>query len=116
MNIPINIQQQKLQNLQNDIYDLLHGVKCMFVISSQEFLEFMYKIESLILLLFEKYEEFEPNILQYINNSLLDNLPLLQSFNILLDITNQQLLITTAERQELKDDTWIFLYERIIFI
>jgi len=88
----------------------------MFVISSQEFLEFMYKIESLILLLFEKYEEFEPNILQYIYNSLLDNLPLLQSFNILLDITNQQLLITTAERQELKDDTWIFLYERIIFI
>ena len=33
------------------------------VIPGQEFLEFMYKMKSLILLLFEKYEEFEFNIL-----------------------------------------------------
>ena len=56
------------------------------VIPGQEFLEFMYKMESLILLLFEKHEEFEPNILQYINNSLMCNSPLLESFNILLNV------------------------------
>jgi len=33
------------------------------------------------LLLFEKYKEFGLNILQYINNSLMCNLPLLESFN-----------------------------------
>jgi len=42
-------------------------------------------MESLILLLFEKHKEFGPNILQYIHNSLLCNIPLLESFNILLN-------------------------------
>ena len=45
------------------------------VIPGQKFLEFMYKIELLVLLLFEKHTEFGPNILQYIHNSLLCNLP-----------------------------------------
>jgi len=49
----------------------------------------MYEMESLILLLFEKHEEFEPNILQYIHNSLSNNLPLLQSFNSLFDFAGQ---------------------------
>lgn len=85
------------------------------VIPGQEFLKFMYKMESLILLLFEKHEEFGPNILQYIYNSLSGNIPLFQSFNSLLDFANQQLL-TKPERQELKDDVRIFLYERTISI
>ena len=33
------------------------------VIPGEKFLKFMYKMESLILLLFEKHKEFEPNIL-----------------------------------------------------
>ena len=76
-------------------------------------------MESLILLLFEKHEEFGPNILQYIHNSLSNNLPLLQSFNSLFDFAGQQLLtceIAITERQELKDDVRVFLYERIISI
>ena len=79
----------------------------------------MYEMESLILLLFEKHEEFGPNILQYIHNSLSNNLPLLQSFNSLFDFAGQQLLtceIAITERQELKDDVRVFLYERIISI
>ena len=89
------------------------------VISGQKFLKFMYEMESLILLLFEKHEEFGPNILQYIHNSLSNNLPLLQSFNSLFDFAGQQLLtceIAITERQELKDDVRVFLYERIISI
>ena len=77
------------------------------VIPGREFLEFMYKMESLILLLFEKHKEFGPNILQYIHNSLLGNLPLLQSFNELLDFAGQQFLtceLATTERYELKDE------------
>src|SRR5579859_4581425 len=79
----------------------------------------MYKIKSLIILLFEKHEEFGPNILQYIHNSLSTNLPLLQSFNSLIDFAEQQLLThetTTSERQKLNNDVRIFLYERIISI
>ncbi len=89
------------------------------VIPGQKFLKFIYEMESLILLLFEKHEEFGPNILQYIHNSLSNNLPLLQSFNSLFDFAGQQLLtceIAITERQELKDDVRVFLYERIISI
>ena len=67
-----------------------------------------------ILLLFEKYEEFDPNILQYIHNSLLYNLPLIESFNNLFNITSK--LLFTCEPIELKDDVKKFLYERIISI
>ncbi len=73
-------------------------------------------MESLILLLFEKYEEFGPNILQYINNSLMCNSPLLESFNILLNVSSQMLSIHEPEKQELEDDVKNFLYERIISI
>ena len=84
------------------------------VIPGQEFLEFMYEMESLILLLFEKHEEFGSNILQYINNSLMCNSPLLESFNTLLNISSQMLSIHEPRKQELKDDGKNFLYERII--
>ena len=85
------------------------------VIPGQEFLEFFYKIESLILLLFEKHNEYGPNILEYICNSLLCNLPLLRSFNMLLDIASSCQHVM-AEKQELKDDVRMFLYKRIVYI
>jgi len=89
------------------------------VIPGQKFLEFMYKVESLVLLLFEKHKEFGPNILQYIYNSLLWNLPLIENFNTLID-TSTQMLFThesmNIKKQELKEDARSFLYERIISI
>jgi hypothetical protein len=60
--------------------------------------------------LFEKHKELGPNILQYIHNSLLCNIPLLESFNILLNTS------TCNQTLELKDDAKNFLYERIITI
>ncbi len=79
----------------------------------------MYKMESLVLLLFEKHKEFGPNILQYIHNCLLCNLPLVESFNTLFNISSQLLSIRESintEKQELKNDVKKFLYERIITI
>jgi len=87
------------------------------VIPGQKFLEFMYKIESLVLLLFEKHMEFGPNILQYIHNSLLCNLPLLENFNTLINFSTQMLSMCESinvKKHELKDDAREFLYERII--
>ncbi len=87
------------------------------VIPGQKFLEFMYKIESLVLLLFEKHTEFGPNILQYIHNSLLCNLPLLENFNTLINFFTQMLSMCESinvKKHELKDDAREFLYERII--
>ncbi|UZO29391.1 uncharacterized protein OCT59_022869 [Rhizophagus irregularis] len=89
------------------------------VIPGLKFLEFMYKIESLVLLLFEKHTEFGPNILQYIHNSLLCNLPLLENFNTLINISTQMLSTCDSiniTKYELKDDARDFLYERIIII
>src|SRR3954452_18692316 len=79
----------------------------------------MYKMESLVLLLFEKHTEFGPNILQYIHNSLLCNLPLLENFNTLINISTQMLSTCDSiniKKYELKDDAREFLYERIITI
>ncbi|RIA99325.1 hypothetical protein C1645_747428 [Glomus cerebriforme] len=76
-------------------------------------------MELLILLLFEKYKEFSPNILQYIHNSLLYNIPLLESFNALFIISSQRIFMCESintEKQELKDDVKKFLYEQIISI
>ncbi|PKY48540.1 hypothetical protein RhiirA4_464170 [Rhizophagus irregularis] len=76
-------------------------------------------MESLILLLFEKHREFGPNILQYIHNSLLCNLSLLETFNALFIISSQRISVCESintEKQELKDDVKKFLYERIISI
>ena len=89
------------------------------MIPGQKFLEFMYKIESLVLLLFEKHMELGPNILQYIHNSLLCNLLLLKDFNTLINISTQMLSMCESinvKKYELKDDTREFLYERIIII
>lgn len=86
------------------------------VVPGQDFLKFMYKMESLIILLFEKHKELGPNILHYINNSLMCNSLLLGAFNALLNISSQMLSIHEPEKQELKDDAKNFLYERIISI
>jgi hypothetical protein len=47
------------------------------IIPGQEFLQFMYKMESLIFQLFEKHKELGSNILQYIHNSLQSPLKML---------------------------------------
>lgn len=94
--------------------------KWINVIPGCEFLEFMYKMESLILLLFEKHGEFGPNILQYIHSSLLCNLSLLESFNALFIISSQQISMCESintEKQELKDDDKsFFMSELFLFI
>jgi len=108
----------KILNSEQVIYEKDVRSQTTNVIPGREFLEFMYKMESLILLLFEKHKEFGPNILQYIHNSLLCNLPLLESFNTLFDISSR--LLSTSEhiteKQELKEDARKFLYERVISI
>ena len=70
-----------------------------------------------MLLLFEKHTEFGPNILQYIHNSLLCNLPLLENFNTLINFSIQMLSMCKSinvKKHELKDNAREFLYERII--
>jgi hypothetical protein len=108
----------KILNSEQVVYERDVRSQITNVIPGQEFLEFMYKMESLILLFFEKHKKFGPNILQYIHNSLLVNLPFLQSFNTLLNLASQQLTCetATAESNELKDEVRNFLYERIISI
>ncbi|RHZ76745.1 hypothetical protein Glove_194g86 [Diversispora epigaea] len=91
------------------------------VIPGQDFLTFMYKVESIILLLFEKHKEYGPNILRYIHNSLLSNIFLLESFNTLIGISTKILSTYNfsnekkQEIQEMKEETYNFLYKRIIF-
>jgi hypothetical protein len=82
----------EILNSEQVVYEQDVRSQIINVIPGEKFLKFMYKMESLILLLFEKHKEFGPNILQYIYNSLLGNLPLLQSFNILLDFASQKFL------------------------
>ncbi|RIA99131.1 hypothetical protein C1645_811872 [Glomus cerebriforme] len=72
-------------------------------------------MELLVLLLFEKHKEFSPNILQYIHNCLLCNLPLLESFNTIFNISSQLLFMhesINTEKQELKNNVKKFLYGR----
>ncbi|PKB97158.1 hypothetical protein RhiirA5_433627 [Rhizophagus irregularis] len=67
----------------------------------------MQEVRKGILLLFEKHKEFGPNILQYIHNSLLYNLPLLECFNEFFTISSQLISMRepiNTEKQELKDD------------
>jgi hypothetical protein len=109
----------KVLNSEQVVYERDVRSQTTNIIPGREFLEFMYKMESLVLLLFEKHKEFGPNILQYIHNSLLCNLPLLESFNMLFNISSQLLSMhdpVNTEKQELKDDVKKFLYERIITI
>ncbi|CAG8811554.1 4750_t:CDS:2, partial [Dentiscutata erythropus] len=73
------------------------------VVLDQDFLDFMYKLESIILLLFEKYNDLGPDILLYIHKSLLCNLSLLESFNILINIVDQKLYIS-AKNNKLTDE------------
>ncbi|CAG8587786.1 11454_t:CDS:2 [Cetraspora pellucida] len=61
------------------------------------------------------HNEYGPNILEYICNSLLCNLSLLRSFNMLLDIASSCQHVM-AEKQELKDDVRMFFYKRIVYI
>ncbi|RHZ72000.1 hypothetical protein Glove_248g22 [Diversispora epigaea] len=86
------------------------------IIPGEDFLSFMYKMESLVLLLFDMHEKFGPNILQYISNSLLKNVPMLESFKNLLNISTNMLISGNKEKQELDNNIRNFLYERIISI
>ncbi|RHZ60077.1 hypothetical protein Glove_359g27 [Diversispora epigaea] len=106
-------------NSEKVIYD--QGVRSQVtnIIPGPEFLKFMYKMESIILLLFEKYEEFGSNILLYIHNNLLCNLLLVESFYMLFNISNQILVTNNTidiEKYKLIDGDKEFLYERIITI
>ena len=53
----------KILNSEQVVYEKDVWSQTTNVIPGQKFLEFMYEMESLILLLFEKHEEFGPNIL-----------------------------------------------------
>ncbi|RHZ80857.1 hypothetical protein Glove_131g21 [Diversispora epigaea] len=106
----------KILNSEVIVYDQNIRSQVTNIIPGQDFLNFMYRMESIVLLLFEKYEEFGPNILQYIHNSLLCNLFLLNSFYILFNISNQKLDTNNNISTELTDETKDFLYERIISI
>ncbi|PKK61677.1 hypothetical protein RhiirC2_791452 [Rhizophagus irregularis] len=67
----------------------------------------------------EQHTEFGSNILQYIHNSLLCNLLLLENFNTLINISTQMLSTCDSiniTKYELKDNAREFLYERIIII
>ncbi|RHZ88001.1 hypothetical protein Glove_26g233 [Diversispora epigaea] len=89
------------------------------IIPGPDFLNFMYKLELLVLLLFEKHEKLDPNILTYIYDSLLCNLLLLESFITIFNISSQKLYTNdpmNTEKYELKEETKKFLYERIISI
>ncbi|CAG8818849.1 7326_t:CDS:2, partial [Dentiscutata erythropus] len=60
--------------------------KTTTVITGNDFIQFMYYLESLILQLFEKHIEYGPDILIYINNNLVNNQPLKKQFNNLLQV------------------------------
>ncbi|CAG8785043.1 3380_t:CDS:2, partial [Acaulospora morrowiae] len=60
------------------------GSKMTTVIPGTNFVQFMYYLESLILQLFEKHNEYGPDILIYINNNLTNNQPLKEQFHVLL--------------------------------
>ncbi|RHZ82966.1 hypothetical protein Glove_102g94 [Diversispora epigaea] len=83
----------KILNLEVIVYDQNIRSQVTNIIPEQDFLDFMYRMESIVLLLFEKREKFSSNILQYIYNN-----------------TNNNISI------ELTDETKDFLYERIISI
>jgi len=99
------------------------------VIPGRDFMEFMYYFESVVLQLFEKHEEFGPNILRYIHKSLLNNVPLSRRFKTLLDgadqIPDQGLDYQSASSGgasleqfdgELDEEDRRFLYERVVSI
>ncbi|CAG8532417.1 12719_t:CDS:2 [Cetraspora pellucida] len=60
--------------------------KTITVIPENDFIQFMYYLEFLILQLFEKHIKYEPDILIYINNNLVNNQPLKKQFNNLLQV------------------------------
>ncbi|CAG8709044.1 19451_t:CDS:2, partial [Dentiscutata erythropus] len=60
--------------------------KTTIVIPGADFIQFIYYLESLIHQLFEKHIEYGPDILIYINNNLVNNLPLKKQFSDLLHV------------------------------
>ncbi|CAG8689648.1 14116_t:CDS:2, partial [Racocetra persica] len=97
--------------------------KMTTIIPGADFIQFMYYLESLILQLFEKYIEYGPNILIYINNNLLSNQPLKEQFNNLLQIAykiqseNQKLLSKSIyDHIQLSKETEDYLLARLIKI
>ncbi|PKK65474.1 hypothetical protein RhiirC2_786097 [Rhizophagus irregularis] len=80
------------------------------IIPRTEFIQFMYRLESLVIELFEKYNELGPNILRYVKNSLLTNLHLNQTFIQILKSSNGE------NNSELKNEDCKFIYERCVLI
>ncbi|GBC17438.2 hypothetical protein GLOIN_2v1803661 [Rhizophagus irregularis DAOM 181602=DAOM 197198] len=74
------------------------------IIPGPEFIRFMYYLESLVIELFKKYNELGPNILRYVKNSLLSNLPLNQNFITILKYS-------TNNNIELENEEFGFIYE-----
>ena len=54
------------------------------VVAGDDFVRFMYYLESLILELFEKHTKYGPNVLVYIDNNLANNQPLKKKCHNLL--------------------------------
>jgi hypothetical protein len=106
----------KVLSLEQVVYEKDIRSQTTNIIPGQDFLSFIYKVESLVLLLFELHEKLGPNILQYICNSLLNNIPILESFNNLLNISTSTLISENKEKQDLDDNDRNFLYEQIISI
>ena len=79
------------------------------IIPGPEFIRFMYYLESLVIELFKKHNELGPNILRYVKNSLLSNLPLNQNFITILKYS-------TNNNIELENEEFGFIYERCISI
>ncbi|PKC04147.1 hypothetical protein RhiirA5_422676 [Rhizophagus irregularis] len=72
-----------------------------------EFTRFMYYLKFLVIDLFEKHNELGPNILHYVKNSLISNLPLNQMFIAILK---------SSADVGLEDEEFRFIYERCITI
>ncbi|CAB4436723.1 unnamed protein product [Rhizophagus irregularis] len=80
------------------------------IIPGSEFVQFMYRLESLVIELFEKHNELGPNILRYVENSLLTNLHLNQTFIQILKSSNGE------NNSELENEDCKFIYERCVLI
>ncbi|PKB96458.1 hypothetical protein RhiirA5_385327 [Rhizophagus irregularis] len=80
------------------------------IIPGTEFIQFMYRLESLVIELFEKHNELGSNILRYVENSLLTNLHLNQTFIQILKSSNGE------NNSELENEDCKFIYEKCVLI
>ncbi|PKC54527.1 hypothetical protein RhiirA1_477164 [Rhizophagus irregularis] len=92
-------------------YDVLETkLQTTIIISRSEFVQFMYRLESLVIELFEKHNELGSNILRYVENSFLTNLHLNQTFIQILKSSNGE------NNSELENEDCKFIYERCVLI